>query len=149
MHNLIGYIGTTDDHQTSTTALHSDTTASASSKASQSQRTDQKEGSGSDHENSEAAEEGGEREVRSGERKGKEGEYEILEYEASPDILKVEVEKWRSSLSYATDSQDTRTAEKVHHCCTCTLYSVYTYLVLCVHVYMYCIVGNFGKVFGD
>ena len=41
---------------------------------------------------------------------------EVMEYEASPDVLKVEVEKWRLSLSYAIDSQDTQTTEKVNNC---------------------------------
>ena len=123
----------------SSTSLHSDTTATSSSKLA-GQTADQKESSGSDQESSEAAEleEGGEREE--GSEEGKEGEGEILEYEASPDILKVEVEKWRSSLSYAIDSQDTETAEKVCNCCTCTLYSVWVLPRL--SRYMYCFLGR-------
>lgn len=114
MHNLISYIGTTDDHLTSSTALHSDSpTTPASSKADQTAKHEE-EGSGTSQGDSEAAggeEEGGGGEENEGEG---EGEGEILEYEPSPDVLKVEVEKWRSSLNYAIDSQDTQTTEKVH-----------------------------------
>lgn len=116
MHNLISYIGTTDDHLASSTALHSDSpTAPASSKADQTANQQEDEGSGSSQGDSEGAgeDEGGEREEK--EREG-DGEEEILEYEPLPEVLKVEVEKWRSSLNYAIDSQDTQTTEKVCHC---------------------------------
>lgn len=124
MHNLISYIGTTDDHLTSSTALHSDspTTSTATSSKTDQTAKQEEEGSESSQEASEAAggeEEGGEREGGSEEEK-EEGEEEILEYEPSPEVLKVEVEKWRSSLNYAIDSQDTQTTEKVcQYCCLC------------------------------
>ena len=131
MHNLIGYIGTTDDHLASSTALHSDsptTSTATSSKADQTAKQEfEEEGSGSSQGDSETAggeEEGGEREggAREGKEGEEEGEGEILEYELSPEILKVEVEKWRSSLNYAIDSQDTQTTEKVcQYCCMCVV----------------------------
>ena len=118
MHNLISYIGTTGDHLTSSTALHSDSpTTPASSKADQTAKHEE-EGSGTSQGDSETAggeEEGGDIDGGGGEEnEGEgEGEGEILEYDPSPDILKVEVEKWCSSLNYAIDSQDTQTTEKV------------------------------------
>ena len=127
MHNLISYIGTTDDHLTSSTALHSDspTTSTATSSKTDQTAKQEEDGSESNQEASEAAgreEEGGEREGGSEEEKEGEGEEEILEYEPSPEVLKVEVEKWRSSLNYAIDSQDTQTTEKVYqYCCLCVL----------------------------
>ena len=134
MHNLIGYIGTTDDHlASSTAALHSDSpttstdgisTNKAGDQTSKQQEEEEEEEEGSSEsskgdsegEREGRKEEGGEGEKeREGEGEGKEGEGEgeILEYEPLPEVLKVEVEKWRSSLSYAIDSQDTQTTEKV------------------------------------
>ena len=118
MHNLIGYIGSADDQLVSSTALHSDSPKTTGTTTSESTKTDdqtakqeEKEGSGSSQEEGEVTE-GEEREEGGGDGEG--GEGEILEYEPSPEVLKVEVEKWRSSLNYAIDSQDTQTAEKVY-----------------------------------
>ena len=135
VHNLISYIGTTDDHlASSTAALHSDspttsTDGTSTNKAGdqtakqQEEEEEEEEEGGSESSKGDSEgeregrkEEGGEGEKeREGEGEGKEGEGEgeILEYEPLPEVLKVEVEKWRSSLSYAIDSQDTQTTEKV------------------------------------
>lgn len=132
MHNLIGYIGTTEDHlASSTAALHSDSpttsttdgtsTNKAGDQTAKQQEEEQEEerGSESSKEDSEGESEGGKEEGGEGEKEGEEegkegeGEGEILEYKPLPEVLKVEVEKWRSSLNYAIDSQDTQTTEKV------------------------------------
>lgn len=117
MHNLIGYIGSVDDHQTSTTALHSPSHSAPSSNG----QANADQGS-SNEENKDMTEVEEKEQIVQGEGEGEEEEDgndgdvevdEVLSYEASPEVLKVEVEKWRSSLSYAIDSQDTETTEKV------------------------------------
>ena len=111
VHNLIGYIGSTGDQLASSTALHSNspTTGTATSESTktddQTAKQKEKEGSGSSQEDSEMTE---------GEGGDGEGEGEIIEYKPLPEVLKVEVEKWRSSLNYAIDSQDTQATEKVY-----------------------------------
>ena len=142
MHNLIGYIGSTDDQLASSTALHSDspTTGTATSESTktddQTAKQKEKEGSGSSQEDSEMTEgEGGD-----GETEG-----EIIEYKPLPAVLKVEVEKWRSSLNYAIDSQDTQATEKVYiwgqgysYLCINSCWLVYTSTVLHIVQYYTC-----------
>ena len=115
MHNLISYIGTVDDRQVSTTVLHSPDPLPASNSDKQVHASD--EDSSCQDKNETGNEENGEEKerVEEGTEEG-EGEGEgdkVVRCEASPEFLKVEVEKWRSSLSYAIDSQDTQTTEKV------------------------------------
>ena len=117
MHNLISYIGTTGDHQTSTIALHSPDPVPASSSDKKVTATDQdsayldknETGKEEDDEEKERMEGGVEKEDREGEGEGD----KLMKCEASPEFLMVEVEKWRSALSYTIDSQDTQTTEKV------------------------------------
>lgn len=111
MHNLISYIGTVDDRQASATALHSPDLMPASS--SDKQVSDQ---DSSCQEKSKTGKEENDEEKERVEEGAEEGEGEgdvMMRCETSPEFLKVEVEKWRSSLSYAIDSQDTQTTEKV------------------------------------
>ena len=115
VHNLIGYIGSTDNHLSSTTDLHSSHPTPLKVKG---QVADQTNASQYKEEGEEREEErDGEKEE--GERSGEaEGVKNVMVYEASPEVLKVEVEKWRSSLSYAIDSQDTETTQKVQEIST-------------------------------
>ena len=107
-----------DEHQRSTTALHSPDTEPASTsdnKLDQESVSQDKDKEREDEKRREG--EGTEGDLKEDEsadgREGKEEEEEMVKYEASPEVLKVEVEKWRSSLSYAIDSQDTQLTEKV------------------------------------
>ena len=117
VHNLISYIGSVDDHQASSTALlPSKPDSDSSSDDSQDTTTDKDEVSEEDKMESGEKEEG--------ERVEEGGKGEVLEFETSPDVLKVEIEKWRSSLSYAIDSQDTQTTEKVADYCIFAIISM-------------------------
>lgn len=117
MHNLVSYIGTVGDHQMSTIALHLPDPVSASSSDKQVTVTDEdsacqdKNETGKREDSEEKDRMEGDVEEEEREREGEEDK--LVRYEASPEFLKVEVEKWRSSLSYTTDSQDTQTTEKV------------------------------------
>ena len=112
VHNLIGYIGTIDGQQSSTTDLHSPHRTGSKVEG---QIADQSDASKEEIEEREEREEEGDGEEQDGEGGGEEEERVkvVIVYEASPEVLNVEVEKWRSSLSYAIDSQDTETTQKV------------------------------------